>query len=380
MHVTGANAPQTRITVTGQPGYLEAGGMTLRGGTIEMDKQAGRLWIDGPGRMTLPMDRDFSGKPLPNPLAVDITWRGRMNFQGKTVSYERSVEVKSQWQLLATERLDAMLTREIDFDNPRGASQQANERPDLAHVRTFGPVYLESREFDDRGMQTSFAQMEAFDLSLDRMTGAIDARGPGTVTHVGYTSSAAPGSPLVATAAQVPPQPRKAGGKELTYLRIRFERAMTGDMNKREVTFSEPTKTVYGPITSWQERLDAEEPSTLGPNAVVLDARQVTVREMPAAVRGQPGVYELVASGNVSSEGKQFFARGQQANYSQQKDQLILQGAGRSPAEISYQSPGAGRRDARANIIIYSVKQRLVRFSGAHSVGIDIPQGPKEEK
>ncbi len=381
LHVAGANMPQTTVSVAGRPGYLEAGGMVLRGDTINMEKQANRLWIPGPGRMTMPMEQDFNGKPLPRAQMVDIDWRGGMNFQTQTVSFERAVQVKSQWQVLATEKLVATLTRPVDFSTSAAAPRgKPGDRPQLAAVRTIGPAFLQSRQFDDVGKQTSFDQLEAFDLGIDQVSGAMDARGPGTLIHVGYGSQTTGAVPLVQAAAQRPAAPRTSGG-ELSYLNVQFERALTGNIKKRQVTFSEPTKTVYGPVSSWDDKLSPEDPQRLPPNSMVLDARTLTVREMPMVNRTGGG-YELLAEGNVMGEGPQFFARGQKATFSQEKDHLVLEGDSRSPAELSYDDPNGGRRNARANMITYSIKLQHVRLSGAQSVGVDVLQNnpPKKQK
>ncbi|HEX3725618.1 MAG TPA: hypothetical protein VHV08_05220 [Pirellulales bacterium] len=385
LHVTGANTEATRLTVAGKPGYLEANGLALRGEAIEMEKQANRLWINGPGRMTMPMEQDLDGKPLPRPQVVDITWRGGMNFQNKMATYERNVEVKSQSQYLSTEKLVATLSQPIDFSNSNPTARaKPEDRPQLAHVRTFGPVFLESRQLDERGKQTSFDRLEAFDLQIDRLTGAVDAAGPGQVTHLGYGSpQAAPAGPVVPVA-QRPPAIAQKNNDQLNYLNVQFQRSMSGNTSQgRQVTFGGPTKTVYGPVDNWESKLDAERPETVGPQGMVLDARELTIRETPAVTKRDRGSYELIAVGNVSTEGAQFFARGQKATYSQQKDQLILEGDGRSPAEISYESPGGGRRnETLADMIIYAIGLQHLRFSGARSVGVDVLQNkpPKANK
>jgi hypothetical protein len=61
--------------------------------------------------------------------------------------------------------------------------------------------------------------------------------------------------------------------------------------------------------------------------------------------------------------------------YSQDKDQLVLEGDGRSPAEISYTPIAGGRRDeTKADRIIYSPRLRHVIFSGSHSLGVEVLQ------
>src|SRR4029079_5570583 len=175
----------TRVTVAGHPGQLAAAGMTLEGGAIEMQRNIDRLWIDGPGRMTMPMTQDLNGRPIERPQLLTVNWQGGMDFQSNTVVFSQKVRAQSANQLLDTGKLTAVLSRPIDFANPRGLnSTQPANRPQLAQVRCYGPAVLESRELDERGVQTAFDLLHAFDLGIDQVTGAIDGRGPGTVTHV----------------------------------------------------------------------------------------------------------------------------------------------------------------------------------------------------
>ncbi len=55
LHISAADTPNAHVVVSGKPGYVEARGMTLSGAIIQMERGANRLWVDGAGRMTLPM-------------------------------------------------------------------------------------------------------------------------------------------------------------------------------------------------------------------------------------------------------------------------------------------------------------------------------------
>ncbi|HEV3136963.1 MAG TPA: hypothetical protein VGZ26_03650, partial [Pirellulales bacterium] len=275
LHVTEANSDATRVTVTGRPGYLEAGGMTLRGEAIEMEKQTNRLWIDGPGRMTMPIEQDMSGKPVARPQNLNITWQKDMHFQSDTVVYQGGVVAKSESQFLRTEKLEAILSQPVDFSNAKASQDgRADERPQLAHIRCYGPGFIESREFDERGQQSRFNQWEGIDLDFDKRTGAINARGPGWVTNVSRGSDQ---GGLFRPGQSAKPRAAFPAGEsvadELKYLNVQFQRSMAGNLNRREVTFGEPTKTVYGGVPHWEAKLNPDEPASLGQQGMVLDAR-----------------------------------------------------------------------------------------------------------
>ena len=193
LHVADAQGETTRVSVAGRPGVLDAGGIALRagsssrGGTIEMEKHTSRLWIDGPGQMTMPIEQDMDGKPLPQPQPLEIVWQGRMAFQGNAVVFERTVTAKSEGRSLATEKLEAIFNRPIDFSNPAAApAGKPEDRPQVVNLRCYGRAFLNGRQLDERGQLLSVDDLNAVDLAINRATGAITASGPGTVTRVAH--------------------------------------------------------------------------------------------------------------------------------------------------------------------------------------------------
>jgi len=373
LHVVGANTEQTRVTVAGNLARIEAGGMVLLGEAIELEQHTNRLWVAGPGKMIMPIDQDLNGRPMAESQTAEVTWQGSMNFQSNTVTFQHKVRVMSQHQLLTTERLDGVLDRAIDFSNPGpagppGGGNEPQNNPQLVFVRCYGEAILDSNEFNEHGQKTSADRMLVFNLTINRATGDVNGTGPGWFKHVGL-GTGGPGGRIALPGANPRPNKPAAPRPGLTYLHVQFQRAVTGNLNTRQLTFGEPTKTVYAPVDDWDAKLNADDPASLGPEGMVLDARKLTVREMPARARGEDGWFELVAIGNVVAEGAQFVALGHRVTYTQDKDQMVLEGDGRSPAQISYSA-----NQARADKIIYAVGLRHVIFSGAHSLNVGVPQ------
>ena len=166
-----------------------------------MEKNTSRLWIDGPGQLTMMVEQDMNGQPVARPQPLDILWQGSMAFQGNSVVFQRTVTVHTQTQTLNTEKLEAMFDKPIDFSNPAAAQTgRPEDRPQLAHVRCYGRAFLKSQQFDEHGEQTSADDMNVLDLSINRVSGDIAGRGPGSVTRVSIGSGRA-----------VPTRPAPAG-------------------------------------------------------------------------------------------------------------------------------------------------------------------------
>jgi hypothetical protein len=391
LHVAGANTPETRVTVAGKLAHIAAGGLELFGETIDLEKHTNRLWVDGAGHMHMALTQDLNGQPLSAPQSAEVSWQGSMQFRSNTAIFERNVRVESQLQRLSTPKLEAVLDRAIDFSNPNAAAAPGGRdrlgnppnAPQLAFVRTHGEAFLESREVDPRGQNTSISQMKVFDLSINRTSGDMHGVGPGWVRRVARENGEGALARLAMPGQNRPPQKPAPPRPGLIYLHVQFQKRLRGNLNQRTLTFGEPTKTVYAPVADWDAQPSADDPAQLGPEGMVLDATELTVREMPARDRSSPAWFELVAQGNVLAEGAQFVALAHRATYSQDKDQLALEGDGRSPAEITYTAIAGGRRnEARADKITYAIGLRHVIFSGAHGLGVEVlqPQGNPQQK
>jgi len=382
MSVVDPTGERTHVTVSGAPGHIEAGGMTLDGATIELEKQANRLWVEGPGRMTMPMSQDMDGKPLDKPQSFDIEWKQRMDFRSDTVVYQGDVKAKSDMQFMQGDQLEAVLTRPIDFSNaslsaPNPAMRgTADNRPQLARVRCYGvkPVYLEGRQFDERGEQSGWDKMTATDLSINRISGAIQATGPGWVTHVSRTA----GSGLTNRAGDAGKPAAPVGATNLTYLNVRFKDVVDGNLYQKQIRFGNRTTSVYGPINDWNAELSAENPAALGPNGFVLESQELFVREMPGRGPKERGWFEVEAVGNVVGEGAKFTARGARLTYSEEKDQLILSGDALSDAQLFQDVAGGGpRRESKAKALKYWFGLHRAEITGAQSFDMGMPKSSK---
>lgn len=381
LNVAGANTEATRVTVVGhadKPGLIQAGGMSLMGPTIEMEKQTNHLWINGPGRMTMPLDQDLNGQALKKQQMVDITWQGSMDFLANAVVYHRSVLVKTESQTLTTEKLEAVLSRPIDFANARapGAAGGKGERPELAHVRCYGPAVMTSFQLDEQGQLASRSELHAADLTVNRLNGDLAGAGPGWVIHRSRGSDQKRLGPPGAGAK--PAQPAAQGGananKQITYLHVQFQSTIDGNINRRVIRFGDPTKTVYGPVADWNATLNADDPASVGPQGLVMDARHLELREMAARNAAGKPWFEIKASGNVLAEGSQFTARGDQLTYSEEKEQLVLRGDGYSPAEFFQDDPKGGqRRESKAQEITYWVALARVQVAGFQAFDAIVP-------
>jgi hypothetical protein len=324
------NKPCTAVMVTGEKAHFEGRGMSLDGSNINLNRGTNRLWVDGPGQMDLPMDKDLDGHPLDHPATVQVQWQRKMNFDGCTARFEESVTASMPNRQLRTETLDVTLQQPIVFAD-------ANNRPppQVSQLQSSGGVALEGRTFDERGPQ-SIESFQAPDLTVNMLSGRTHAGGPGWLTTIRRGSvdplqSGAAGPPAAAPPAAPPGDPN-----QLTYLNVAYQGSIEGNIRSREMTFLDHVAAVYGPVDSWDAALDPNNLKSLGDRGMVLHCEKLTVTQMSTPGGAQPAM-EMVARDHALLENIKFTARAARISYTQAKGLLILEGDGRSKAELSRQ-------------------------------------------
>lgn len=343
------------VTVTGQPACVDARGMRLEGGTrqrtgaIHLHRGTNRLWIDGIGYLSLPADQGLDGRPLPNSggQRLEVTWTGRMDFDGQTAQFERDVLAKRQASEIRTPLLKVDFTKKIRF----GAGG-TNDRPEVRQVFCGGGVDMQNLGYDERGHVVSIERMHARDLTYQYASGDVLANGPdGWVTRVWYDKGdkkmALPGA-----RSQKSKQPSaKSRGPGLSYLKVKFQRRMTGNQHRQITNFENMVRCVYGPVGNWQAELDPERPKLLGEEGFVLTCDRLEIAQAGTAVDDE-AAFELTADGNAVAEGSQFLSRSRRLKYERTKDLLTLDGDGLAKAQLFRQErPGAPRSNLSARKI-----------------------------
>jgi hypothetical protein len=352
IHVVQSSPTQATVTVSGQPqqpARIEAGGMTLVGGAINLDRGANRMWIDGPGTMTMTIDRDLQGRPLEKPQPLNVAWQQRMNFDGLLATFERSVVAQGQHQELKTQVLKILLSERIDFAEKR----ETSARPDVAEIVCQGGVFIDGHTYDERGL-ASIEHIEAADLLVNIGSGEILAHAPaygkGRMTQVrrgsGPAAVAVPGLPKEEPAA-------KKDDDQLSYLEVEFNRTLSGNINQREVVFGDQVHTLYGPVPTWESKLNPDTPAGLGPRGIEMTCERLTVRQMDGSTP-ETRFVELEALGNTDIAGNGFRATASILRYSSDKQKLELEGDGRRQASLWRQTrPGANPEAISAKLIEY---------------------------
>ncbi len=327
------NNPNAELTLTGAPARFSAEGMTLDGSLVRVQLASNVAEVVGPGSMfMLPqqvaLGTGASGQPKP----LNVLWKQGMHFDGQTARFDGKVEThgghltkqQQNVQFVASgDSLEVVLNRPIKFTDP------APDGVDASRLSFLGLAHVESRTVESSGALTALDSLSIHDLVIDRSNGQVEGNGPGYIIHRGPNPEKKQGP---ATRSPMP---------DLIFLRVDFENQMVGNIDTREVQFLNGTRTIFGPIGTWEQTLDSQRPDLLAANSVILTSRRLAVADM-RTTSGSENAIEVEATGNAQIQGRQFAAAADRVFYVRAKDQLVLEGAGRPKATLKFQHQEGG--------------------------------------
>jgi hypothetical protein len=359
-----ANTPRTRMLVRGSPAKIAARDVEVAGDNLQLNRERNRLWITGPGSMALPM----AGASLPgnrdpqtsaSPRKMTVEWKSQMQFDGRIARFEGDVRLRGRQStnngevfdlLVGGSNLEVALTQRIDFSADKPPADVG-----VGGIAFRGDVVLQNTT-QRLGVQTSIDRMHVRDLSIDQPSGRLQAAGPGWGTSVrlgermpGIAAGATTGAGVAGSAAN------------LAFLRVDFEDQITGNIHDRVVEFRGRVRTLYGPVADWRDKLDPDPRDGLAEGVYLLTSDRLSLAEMQATGDGQ-AAFEVVADGNAAVEGNNFTARAWRVSYTRAKDLLILQGDGRTDAELWLK--GSVAPDAAAQQIRFWTNSNSIQVDG----------------
>jgi len=351
-----ASDDRAEIHVTGEPAVVSGRGLVMKSGRLRVNQLQGRIWTDGPGTLEFPLDRDFQGRKLAVPEYFNVQWQGGLEAQHDQITFDRAVKIQGRQSHLNTARLTITLNRPISFnDTNRNKSLSAKR------VECSGGVDLYNRNVE-MGVLKSVDQFEGKTLVINQESGDLRAQGPGTAKTVMM------GSPN----AQIPGQPaplKKTDEKQLTFLRVDFVSHVSGNVHRKEVTFHKVDRAFYGPVKSWDDEIDLQNPVAMNATDVTLRCDQLTVvqHDQKSGLSGG----EILAMGNSEVQGKMFSAWADRISYSTDKHLLTMTGNGRNAAQLIHQQRiGGSRQTLTAGKIQYWPETRKFQIDDGKSIDV----------
>ena len=368
---------------TGNPAVFTGRGLSLSSSNINLNRGKNRLWVDGPGTMVLPPSkRDLSGKAVSNPQPIRVDWQGGMEFDGRTIQFQKSVIAQTATQKLLTETMEISLDQMIRFDQKKPMQGFGpGAKPDIQEFRCLDGVRIENQTVEN-GRLISVEKGEVSQLIYNQASGQMNAKGPGWIRSHRLGAIKMPGTPLSqSTKKTVSAMPKQNSSEQMTYLYIHFDDDMTGHKTRRTIAFGNQVRVIYGPVENWEQTLPEDDPDLLGPNGARMDCQHLQLTET-GSLTGGPAAIDIRGSGNVRIEGRDYTGLGSAVGYEQQKGLIILEGDGRTDAILSHQvRVGAKKDEFKAQKIQYWLDTGQIDTTGARSLELNgaVPFGnPKQ--
>jgi hypothetical protein len=388
LQLSRASRFDARAIVSGRPARVRGRGLDLTGPTVEFDRGRGRVTVDGAGQLSLPVAGGAAGFEALGlttapaapaapaaPGRLDVTWQGRMDFDGLTARFVDRVVTAGGQATVNAGSLDVVLDR--PFDLAAGAARPGGPPPQVARIACGSGVRIESTSVGEDGGRSQ-ERLFSRDLVVDRVTGDVTGTGPGRLTSTRFGPAPAlldpaapgPGGP----AARPVAAPRPAAG--LTFLGVDFQRGLRGNIHRRAMEFHQRVEAVWGPVATWDATLDAHAAAGLPAGVVAVSSDVLGLAQAPPMPGRERSSIELGAGGNVLVEGESFTARSARLSWSEAKDLLVFEGDGRSDAQLFRQlQPGAQPSSASAGKILYWRALERVDVEDARFLDLDQLRG-----
>lgn len=332
------------IHVVGQPALIKAQNYRIEGRDINLDRQANRAWVDGPGNLTLPLPAQSTVQGLEGAANRDIrvTWNESMDFDGLQARFIRGIRAVSGSMVMSCEQMFVEMVSRVSFqsvDLQSPQSKEKNSTPELKTIRCQENVKFES--FTRAGnRQTKLYRGAVGEFSLNYITGKVDAQGPGKIQVWERQEKADSG-----LATQDTIQANHAIPAEVTlwdYTLFEFEGMMKGtaDMTGRSGTprnmvFDDRVRVTRGPVERQNEVVD---PDKLPPMGLSIRCNKLKVAQHPKSKRNPRDYFELIGIGNAELEGRvgkdRFQASGDEMSYDGANGNYTLRANGHRSAMI----------------------------------------------
>ena len=302
-------------SLSGAPAQVRGKKLVLRGPTVQLDRGANRIWIDGAGTATLPLPPQIAQRYPEEKAFADVRWNHSMEFDGQSIICQRGVDIRGPAQLIRAEQVAVRMSRSIplaDFDL-RGS----NVAPEI--VEAIGGVQIEHRTLGTEGVESmDSARLER--LSYRYSTGALTGTGPG------WFESVRRGSGRL-----LPNSGRPNSALGLVYMRVEFQNQLAANVQQRMATFDGGVRGTYGSVSDWNRRLELDT-ARLTRDQIILRADQLRAMQIQRTASQVP--VEVQAVGNTSMESAQYVAQAYELKYEQLKGMFSLMGKGQTPAKI----------------------------------------------
>ncbi|MBS0263376.1 MAG: hypothetical protein JSS02_15650 [Planctomycetes bacterium] len=337
------------LEVFGAPAHVQDRQLQLKGPDIRFDRIANRATVKGPGELLVPVPKGMDGKPLSKPELLQVTWKEKMEFDGRLAKFFSDVHSKLSGSDMRCEEMDVMFTRRISFAEDSRRDQEV----DIQSLVCRDGVDLRSYEYEGTVL-VGVRKARGYEFKFNRTTGVVTSQGGGGLEIWSLEGGKRDKKRTDARVDNM--RAREVAPGVWKYTRILFDGTMRGNTNEQSTTFRDVKQVVYGTVANSTEAIDDIE--NLPKDGGWMKCQELTLTHVPETKSTKAHV-EMKATGNVALEGQSFNALAHQVSYDQSKGQYIISGDGTQDATIYREGTRGGRRSSQS--------AQLMRFTPAEN-------------
>jgi hypothetical protein len=246
-----------------------------------------------------------------------------MTFDGEVADFYGSVRAVLQDNRMRCDQMHVELTSRISFPDDR----PGGDNVEIRSIVCKDGVEFESYEYEEAKL-IGVRRASFWEFTLNQLTGDTEASGPGQVLF--WRRGRANRASLSPSAVAAANQPLQSDSAEWEYSRIDFAGKTTGNLKKRQSTFHDRVRILYGPVV---RPLDVIDPDDLPKDAGWMRCDILYFSQTPET-KTEPAYSQLLASGNAELEGRSFHGRADTISYDESKGLYILRSTGSRMATI----------------------------------------------
>jgi RNA polymerase sigma factor (sigma-70 family) len=315
-------------------------------GTVELDRQQNKAWVNGAGTIRMPSSVGIYGERLTEPDILTIHWNRDMFFDGRRATFNGGVEAEQGKSRLTCESLQLRFDRDVSLDPDPSESSAVR----IESVVSDKSVRFEN--IDRTGDKRSrYSRLEATELSYNAEERVIVAPGPGSLRVLEVSGAAGAGSDARGF--------RFSGGTGIL-TRVDYRGRMFANNTTRTTIFYDGAELVHMPGNNADVAIDIDN---LPEGALYLRCDVLTVSRRQEA--NADGMQQLLARGDAVVGSREFSGRADLVKYDESKELLVLEASeGNLASLVRQRAKGAAQEEVKGKKIYYWRRTNDLKIEG----------------
>jgi hypothetical protein len=322
-----------------KPAQLQLGELILAGPKVTINQKDNMAEVEGIGFMEMRSNAAFDGgKPAKPGTRLTVHWNKDMLFDGKHAEFHGGVIAYQDNASLRSQNLEVTLDRAVSFKEGQKGAQNAK----VEILVCDGKVFIVDEKKDDKGNREAYHRLEVPQLRMDNAEETVHTSGPGRVIIISKGSEdLTPGGPRTPTGAPGQAKTKSpAKGQEFQLTRIDFLSSMHSNNQDKQRTskFYDNVQIYHAPGDRPDAKMDPDHPPKGG---FYMRCEILIVYTLKT---GKDKTSQIMQANNkVTFRTQEFFGNAATAQYYENKEVMIFEGAPGNPARLYQFVPGTNQ-------------------------------------